>query len=315
MLRFVYHWLLRLHPERFRDRFAEEMLAIFDDAVEKQIRVALLTDGFVSLVRQWTMRSEYWEQKVIAPAHSATDGVPLFYTFESFKPRTSALIDGGILTVIVFYAVCLILRYTWTHPVLIPFRGVQFQTGSTVNQSVSSSTSVLPVVVTSIKSGQKFISPEFGRGSKVALPAFGSPAPPQSSTQAALSDRLAHERLRIAVPPHLMMSPVIPSSSQWSVRAILLPKMSEETMRSYAGMYAADPPNQLAISITAEDEQLAIEVGGEPKCALVPASGTTFVVSGATNTSIEFVKDHDRGGYQLNIHEDGRHLTAHYKKN
>jgi hypothetical protein len=314
MLRFVYHWLLRLHPARFRDRFAEEMLAIFDDAAEEQTKVGLLTDGFVSLVRQWTMRSEYWEQKAIAPAHSTTDGVPLFYTFESFKPRTSALIDGGILTVIVFYAVCLILRYTWTHPVLIPFKGVQFQTGSTVNQQVSSSTSVLPVAVTSISSGQQFVSPKSGRGLKVVLP--GSPGSPQSSTQAAFSDRPAHERLRIAVPPRLMLSPVAPrSSSQSSERAIVPPKMPEETLRSYAGMYAADPPNQLAILITAEDGQLAIEVGGEPKCALVPESGNTFVVSGATNTSIEFVKDHDRAGYQLNIYQDGRHITAHYKKN
>jgi hypothetical protein len=28
MLRFVYRWLLRLHPARFRERFAEEMLWI-----------------------------------------------------------------------------------------------------------------------------------------------------------------------------------------------------------------------------------------------------------------------------------------------
>jgi hypothetical protein len=314
MLRFVYHWLLRLHPTRFRDRFAEEMLAIFDDAAEEQTKVALLTDGFVSLVRQWTLRSEYWEPKAIVSAPSSPDVVPLFYTFERFKPRTSALIDGGILTVIVFYAVCLILRYTWTHPVLMPFRGVQFQTSSTVNQSGSYST--LPVAVTSINSGQQFISPEFARkSSKVVLPASGSPASPQSGTQAALSDRLAHERLRIAVSPHPIMSPVISSASQSSVRTILPPKVSEETLRSYAGMYAADPPNQLAIFITAEDGQLAVEVGGEPKCALVPASGTRFVVSGATNTSIEFVKDHDRAGYQLNICQDGRHITAHYKKN
>jgi hypothetical protein len=238
-----------------------------------------------------------------------------FYTFESFKPRTSALIDGGILTVIVFYAVCLILRYTWTHPVLIPFRGVQFQNSSTVNQQVSSSTSVLPVAVTSISSGQQFISPKFGRGSKVFLPAPGSPASPQSSTVATLSDRLAHERLRIAVPPHPMIPLVIPSSSQSSVRAVPAPKMSEETLRPYAGMYAAGPPDQLTILITAEDGQLAIEVAGESKYALIPVSGMKFVVSGETNASIEFVKDHNGDGYVLNIYRDGRHITAHCKKN
>ncbi|MGA9800748.1 MAG: hypothetical protein WBQ68_17165 [Terriglobales bacterium] len=40
MLRFVYRWLLRLHPARFRVRFAEEMLAIFDDAAIRSRRRA-----------------------------------------------------------------------------------------------------------------------------------------------------------------------------------------------------------------------------------------------------------------------------------
>jgi hypothetical protein len=30
MLRLFYRWLLRFHPTRFRERFAEEMLSIFD---------------------------------------------------------------------------------------------------------------------------------------------------------------------------------------------------------------------------------------------------------------------------------------------
>src|SRR5579862_1385594 len=208
MLRFVYRWLLRLHPPRFRDRFAEEMLAIFDDAAEQRAEVRLVTDGFVSLVRQWTLRSEYWEEKTIPPAQS-TNGVPLFYTFENFKPRTSALIDGGILTVIVFYAVCLVLSYTWTHPVLIPFRGIQFQAGSSVSQSGSSSSSLLSVDVTRITSAQHFIPAEIGRtSSKTVLPPSGRPASAQSSTQAAFSDALTHDRFPVAVPPHPKTPPV-----------------------------------------------------------------------------------------------------------
>jgi hypothetical protein len=281
MLRFVYRWLLRLHPARFRERFAEEMLVIFDNA-EEQAEVGLLTDGFVSLVRQWILRSEYWEEKAIAPAQSTTDSVPLFYTFESFKPRTSALIDGGILTVIVFYAVCLVLRYTWTHPVLIPFRGIQFQTGSSGNQSESSS-SLLPIEVLSINAKPQSVLPELGRkSSKKVLSQSGNRASPQSRTQAVLSETLAQGRARIAVPPGLVMPPAIPSSSQSSGGAILSPKMSGETLRSYAGMYAADQPNDVAILITAEGGQLAIEVAGESKYALVRASETKFVVSGAT---------------------------------
>jgi hypothetical protein len=42
------------------------------------------------------------------------------------------------------------------------------------------------------------------------------------------------------------------------------------------------------------------------------ASEVKFVVSGTTNTSIEFVKDHNGAGYALNIYREG-HIT-HYKK-
>jgi hypothetical protein len=313
MLRFVYRLLLRLHPARFRDRFAEEMLAIFDRATKEKAKVGLLADGCVSVVRQWTLRSEYWEEKAPAPARSTSDGLPIFYTFESFKPRTSALIDGGILTIIVFYAVCLVLSYTWTHPVLIPFRGIQFQTASTVNQ-LESSSSLFPVEVTTIKSALQSASPQLGREPLKAVVPPRSPSSPQSRIQAALPDTLALNRLRSAAATHPIASPAVPSFSQSSVRAILPPVVSEEALRSYAGTYAADPPNELIILITTENGQLVIAVSGESKDALVPVSNTKFIASGRTNTSIEFVKDHGRAGYELNIYRDGLHITAHCRK-
>src|SRR2546429_3008659 len=63
MLRLFYRWLLSFHPARFRKRFAEEMLSIFDHIEGRAAAVELVADAFISLVRQWTMRSEYWEEK------------------------------------------------------------------------------------------------------------------------------------------------------------------------------------------------------------------------------------------------------------
>jgi hypothetical protein len=63
MLRFAYNWILRVHPTRFRRRFADEMLWIFDQSQGTAAAVKLLQDGFFSLVRQWTLRSEYWEEE------------------------------------------------------------------------------------------------------------------------------------------------------------------------------------------------------------------------------------------------------------
>ena len=64
MTRSLYRCLLRLHPPAFRDRFAEEMLGIFDEAAAAEGVVPLFADGLISLLRQWVMRSGMWKVAV-----------------------------------------------------------------------------------------------------------------------------------------------------------------------------------------------------------------------------------------------------------
>jgi hypothetical protein len=60
MRRALYRCLLRLHPGGFRERFADEMLWIFDETAG-QAGIRPLTDGLVSLLRQWTLHSGVWK--------------------------------------------------------------------------------------------------------------------------------------------------------------------------------------------------------------------------------------------------------------
>lgn len=53
MIRTVYRGLLWLHPAEFEERFAEEMLWIFDLRRTDETGVALLLDCCVSVCRQW----------------------------------------------------------------------------------------------------------------------------------------------------------------------------------------------------------------------------------------------------------------------
>ncbi|MBV9762689.1 MAG: hypothetical protein JO340_19165 [Acidobacteriaceae bacterium] len=53
MIRAAYRGLLWLHPAEFEERFAEEMLWIFDLKRPRELGAALLLDCFVSLFRQW----------------------------------------------------------------------------------------------------------------------------------------------------------------------------------------------------------------------------------------------------------------------
>jgi hypothetical protein len=64
VIRWGYQFLLRLHPARFRQEFAGEMQWIFDEASGSEGVWALFLDGFVSLARQWILRSGSWKVPV-----------------------------------------------------------------------------------------------------------------------------------------------------------------------------------------------------------------------------------------------------------
>ena len=59
-MRLLYKLLLQLHPSTFRQRFATEMLWVFDRASESGEDHGLLLDGLISLGRQWLLLSEFW---------------------------------------------------------------------------------------------------------------------------------------------------------------------------------------------------------------------------------------------------------------
>jgi hypothetical protein len=62
MMRLLYECLLMAHPPSFRQRFKPEMLCIFDEATasKSDAALALFLDAFVSLFRQWLLRTGSW---------------------------------------------------------------------------------------------------------------------------------------------------------------------------------------------------------------------------------------------------------------
>ena len=122
MLRFFYAGLLRLHPQVFRQRYGKEMQWIFDQAAVQGRTFPLFADAVLSLWRQWTLRPEFWYQPETAN-RAALDGVPAFYIGAGDTPRTSALIHGGVLSLIVFSAVCYTLSHSNSHGRFFPLMG------------------------------------------------------------------------------------------------------------------------------------------------------------------------------------------------
>jgi hypothetical protein len=72
MMRWLYGFLVRLHPGRFRQRFGEQMLSIFDESVRERSRLRLVMDAFASMFRQRVLRAGYEWQRQVLPS-----GLPL----------------------------------------------------------------------------------------------------------------------------------------------------------------------------------------------------------------------------------------------
>jgi len=103
MLRLLYLWLIRLHPLCFRQRFGEEMLEIFEEVFGHRGVGSLLADAFVSLFRQWVLRSEFRAPILVAG--------PIFRSFDSYKPRPAALVNGVLISAALLFAIVLTMGH------------------------------------------------------------------------------------------------------------------------------------------------------------------------------------------------------------
>jgi hypothetical protein len=111
-VRFLYFWILQMHPPRFRARFADEMMLLFEDAAATRSGFRMTLDVAGSLLRQWVLRSENW--KPVSRPHSvaSTSGaVPQFTSLDSSGLRLPVLIVGGLLTIMAFTAIPILLSY------------------------------------------------------------------------------------------------------------------------------------------------------------------------------------------------------------
>lgn len=116
MLRRLYRCAVRLHPSSFRRRFGEEMLYIFDQQKGTLSTLGVMLDCVFSLLRQWTFRPHIGIELPAAPLLSpVANHIPSFETLDPFWPRASAIINGTVLSLILFCMSVFAIRYSWIH--------------------------------------------------------------------------------------------------------------------------------------------------------------------------------------------------------
>ena len=319
MLRLLYCWLLRFHPARFRERFGEEILSIFDHIEGRAAAAGLLADAFISLLRQWTMRSEYWEEKAAVSVPAGVGGFPVFYTLESFKPRKSALIGGAVLTWIVCSAVFLAIRHSKIHSVYLP--SVSFESAASSNAQLPegapnlspTQASVRPRTQASVRPHTQAIIESGTNTPEADRVRLGRRIPPEANSSAEVSEPREQTRLRASDTLHrnITTTPPVQSLSQPFVST----NISRENPFSYVGEYSTDAPGKFSVLITAEDGHLMIEIPGEQKSMLIPVNGTRFAFCETQNNWVEFMKHDNGAAYGLRIYRNGSEFRGHRKTN
>jgi Domain of unknown function (DUF3471) len=290
MLRHLYRCALRLHPPEFRRRFGEEMLSIYDRSTGRFSSLRLLLDAVVSLARQWILRPEFWLQAPQSSApQPAADGIPSFSSLDPFRPHTSAMIHGTLVSMTLFCVTCFAIRYSWIHVLHVQIPGVSYDRYLSIHPGASP--------------GELR-----GRGSAVQ-----EKEKPTANSQA--ESNLIAEHLQVDVlpveaqaavpdsPPANLNSQSITEPLSASVAPLHL------SLESYVGTYVSHKPSA-KIAVGIEGDHLTIRVVGRPKRALSPVSETTFVVAGTNDHWVEFVSDANGKMRQLRLFQEGESITA-----
>jgi hypothetical protein len=299
-----------MHPPRFRQRFAEEMLGIFDEAHCKFAAARLVLDGIASLARQWILRSEFWEQPIAEVETLRSSGAPAFYTFDRFQPRNSALMQGTVLSLAIFCAVCFIMKYGVNHAVYMPFASI-----------------------VSEGSGHESVT----RAKPTALSQESAPPTPGQNQRRA--DALNQEQNKIAAKLHRLLMQAAPAPAakrgapRAEVRGLPAPRknvvpdaavpvssparqasaaifISKQILESYVGTYVLDSPDRATVSISMTAGELALETGGKQECALTVISENRFAVCNKSDLWIEFLLQGSGMAQQIIIHDADREIRA-----
>jgi hypothetical protein len=140
MLRQLYRCAVRLHPSSFRRRFGDEMLYIFDQQKGALAVLSAMLDCSFSLLRQWTLRPHTGIELFAAPVPSPTaDHIPSFGTLDPFRPRALAILNGAVLSLILFCMTVIAIRYSSSHVLNLHIREIGTDWGQQVRPQTHSS--------------------------------------------------------------------------------------------------------------------------------------------------------------------------------
>jgi len=288
MLKRLYCLAVRLHPESFRQRFGDEMLYIFDQQRGVLAKLLVTWDCILSLLRQRTLRTATEMPAAIA---NPASGFPSFHSLDPFQPSASAIINGAMLTLILFYMTVTAVPYSWIH-ILHP-RTVEI--AGEPPQAHRHNTHRFPAI------SPLDILPTDPDVHKLSLPL--QPDVISTHSEATRSKDL---NALVAFRRKMLLSDRSDSAVTQSKNSrsdavglapSLLPHREMLLLDQYVGKYVStNPPMTIWIQMESDPLQgdhlsFSSAPTGHPTLALKPVSPSNFIITGARNSYIEFATD------------------------
>jgi hypothetical protein len=254
------------------------------------LSLGLLLDAIASLFRQWILRPKFWLRASPSSApQPAVDGIPSFSSLDRFRPHTSAMIHGTVLSITLFCVTCLAIRYSWIRVLHVQIPGVSYDNYLSIHPGAS---------------------PGELRGRRSAAGEKGKSTGNSQADSNLISEHLQVDVLPVEAQAAVPNSPRADLNSQ-SITGPLSASVAplHLSLESYVGTYVSHKASA-KIAVGIEGDYLTIRVVGRPKRALSPVSETTFVVAGTNDHWVEFVPDANGKMHQLRLFQDGVSITA-----
>jgi hypothetical protein len=291
MLRFLYCAVLSAHPPYFRQRFADEMQAIFDQADSEVVRTRLLADAVISLARQWVFRPQFWEEP--APV-AAEGGTALFSSLGSSKPRAVALFYGAILSALVLNGVSLTIGYAWEHPIFIEIRR------PVIVPPAAWKSQQLVMKPGATVGDESYLYSDQGR----VLLVFRSPAHPASQTQPAAKARSEADTPPVPLAEIIPSTEIVPPTTNNSVG------IPAAVLQAYAGTYVNPAPDGPRVIVTIDNGHLQLDVAGQFRSPLAPLPNPQLLACGVGDCWVMFSTGSKGTVDRIEVHHLGREFVA-----
>ena len=111
----IYRVLLYAYPRDFRRRYGREMALVFADRAKLAAQTGGLPRFAFHTLGDW-ITSALRERVTAQPTRQPVDGTPMFYSGEGDTPHWGALMNGAILSLLVFFGISFTISHIKARP-------------------------------------------------------------------------------------------------------------------------------------------------------------------------------------------------------